>query len=792
MNSFWESDFTWLVFFSQPVYVKCFTNPDTETPFVLQATRLASNFDLDSSKDLVFTSRIALMNNCTTGTNPSHCERALPRNQTAFGCLLDKHAEIYPGKQSKIDYTFFSDEGEGGSQYSYLQFDFDARHVNHGKRVYQAQDDAHLLMYSLPHHREIIQSETYSPNKYHFDGNMHCTPSLNGKACLVEGSKWVLKEDLDGSPSFWASRPPKAEFIPNLASAMRKDIGFRIPSYFQKGAGDTYFSGKILAKLSRILLITAEVRDICSRPMDFGQDYVHQCASVTLPTDTEFQDALSHLRSSTEIWINGTAVTPFVFDIHWGGLVSCGCLFNDKVMTCDNTGTEDCPAFGDPGLDFGHAFYNDHHFHAGYHIYAAATVSHFDGDWGKRNFENVLLLIRDIANPSPDDKFFPTYRMKDWYLGNSWAGGIARAYLNGRNQESSSESIAAYEAISLFGSVMTGKWSEDNSSEGQKKVSISRHIRDVGRLLTSTEVRSADRYWHVRQEGPKSGIYPSQYTPYAVGIMWQMMAQFQTWFGAAPHLAIGIQLLPLTSVSEKRDALDWMQQLYPSFAQSCLEATDCEAQGWSVLQYAVLATIGYPKKAIAAVERLSPETFESAGGNGHSLTNSIWYYATRPEVMNLPPTPSPTPGVPHDERTHPPAVSNGNFDCGCPETCTKDVLGYMAGAYTCGARIEWLMHQNRANEVEACKHIGGFEYPDVCSGCDPDRCLVPRVSPIHASNECPPCTVKECHDPTLNRCPVLDAPFVCTMGKNLGGCSAIPWNLGEQCSRCCQLTYNCL
>ena len=44
--------------------------------------------------------------------------------------------------------------------------------------------------------------------------------------------------------------------------------------------------------------------------------------------------------------------------------------------------------------------------------------------------------------------------MKDWYLGNSWAGGIARAYANGRNQESSSESIAAYEAVSMYGKVM--------------------------------------------------------------------------------------------------------------------------------------------------------------------------------------------------------------------------------------------------------------------------------------------------------------------------------------------------
>lgn len=149
-------------------------------------------------------------------------------------------------------------------------------------------------------------------------------------------------------------------------------------------------------------------------------------------------------------------------------------------------------------------------------------MAYFDEDWGKEMMENVLLLIRDIANPSPDDKYFPVYRMKDWYLGNSWAGGIARAYSNGRNQESSSESIAAYEAISLYGSVMADIWSRQNDNEGKARAARSRHIRDVGRLLTSTELRSADRYWHVRQTGPMKGIYPEQYKPLVVGIMWNV------------------------------------------------------------------------------------------------------------------------------------------------------------------------------------------------------------------------------------------------------------------------------
>jgi endo-1,3(4)-beta-glucanase len=64
-------------------------------------------------------------------------------------------------------------------------------------------------------------------------------------------------------------------------------------------------------------------------------------------------------------------------------------------------------------------------------------------------------LIRDIANPSSDDTFFPTFRHKDWYQGSSWASGVTQpTFANGMNQESSSEAIAAYEAVALFGQEM--------------------------------------------------------------------------------------------------------------------------------------------------------------------------------------------------------------------------------------------------------------------------------------------------------------------------------------------------
>jgi len=82
----------------------------------------------------------------------------------------------------------------------------------------------------------------------------------------------------------------------------------------------------------------------------------------------------------------------------------------------------------------------------------------------------------------------------------------------------------------------------------------------------------------VRQDRNGDDIYPIQYEPHVVGIMWNMMAQFQTWFGSAPHLVYGIQLMPLTPVAERRDDVSWLKQLYLSFDESCKQTPTCEEQ----------------------------------------------------------------------------------------------------------------------------------------------------------------------------------------------------------------------
>lgn len=177
-----------------------------------------------------------------------------------------------------------------------------------------------------------------------------------------------------------------------VRAAAIEDLDFEMPINYMRGAGDTYFSGKMLARMARVLIIADEIGGI---------------------PEQKFDASLARLRAGVEIWLNGSAESPLLYDRDWGGVIACGCNYDGSTGHCFNR-YPDCPALYDPGQNFGNAYYNDHHFHYGYHIYAAAVVAKFDHAWAREFFERVLLLVRDIANPSHDDPFFPTWRHKDW------------------------------------------------------------------------------------------------------------------------------------------------------------------------------------------------------------------------------------------------------------------------------------------------------------------------------------------------------------------------------------------
>lgn len=66
-------------------------------------------------------------------------------------------------------------------------------------------------------------------------------------------------------------------------------------------------------------------------------------------------------------------------------------------------------------------------------------------------------------------------------------------------------------------------------------------------VLLATELRAAHTYWQVQSN---SDIYPEAFQEHnkVVGILWTHLAQRQTWFGAAPYLVHGIQVIHLVFV----------------------------------------------------------------------------------------------------------------------------------------------------------------------------------------------------------------------------------------------------
>lgn len=87
-------------------------------------------------------------------------------------------------------------------------------------------------------------------------------------------------------------------------------------------------------------------------------------------------------------------------------------------------------------------------------------------------------------------------------------------------------------------------FSDGTSEEDKIKEQTSQRIRDLGRLLCATELRSAKTYWHVQSNDPAvTRVYPEIYTPKVVGMLWSMLAQEQTWFGYVACLLL--ILLPI-------------------------------------------------------------------------------------------------------------------------------------------------------------------------------------------------------------------------------------------------------
>lgn len=120
---------------------------------------------------------------------------------------------------------------------------------------------------------------------------------------------------------------------------------------------------------------------------------------------------------------------------------------------------------------------NDHHFHWGYFIHAAAFVEQFEPGWLSQWGGMLELLIRDAASADRSDTLFPFLRNFSPFAGHSWANGFA-SFPQGNDQESTSESMQFNSSLIHYGSI-TGN----------------NQIRDLGIFLYTTEKTAIEEYW---------------------------------------------------------------------------------------------------------------------------------------------------------------------------------------------------------------------------------------------------------------------------------------------------------
>jgi endo-1,3(4)-beta-glucanase len=299
-------------------------------------------------------------------------------------------------------------------------------------------------------------------------------PDARGTLRLVRATAVQVRVPMPGLLSAVPSVPLPAAARAAVVADLDRDLAD------PPGAGGSYFGLKELGRLATVAEVAGGV-------------------GATAQQDA----ALARLRPQLVDWLTYSGPQDgryFAYDKLWGGLVAV-------------------PA------EFGSQDYNDHHFQYGYLVRAAAVMARHDPAFGHDYRDAVDLVARDYSGSlaAKGAGGFPGFRYFNAYLGHSAGSGFA-PFADGNNQESSSEAVAAWEAVARWG-----------------LVSGNADLAAAGVTHYALEAATARRYW--LGEGAER---PPGYTHQGVGIVWDAKLDYATWFDPKPESVAGIQLLPLT------------------------------------------------------------------------------------------------------------------------------------------------------------------------------------------------------------------------------------------------------
>lgn len=346
------------------------------------------------------------------------------------------------------------------------------------------------------------------PHHWHHNPTLQRPPlarlaTIRGELQLHEGHAFTTRYRHHGFVPHWPGlQDPQASLA--LRTQLRKEATRARRMMLEIGQGP-YWQGKGLQRISQMMAVAdvqgeAQVRD----------------------------DLLKLLKSRAEQWLSGqNPRTYFHYSPRLGTVVSY-------------------PEEYDAVKDM-----NDHHFHYGYWIRAAADIGLRDPDWIKPEQWGGMInaLVADIATAERGRSDFPYLRNFDPYAGHSWASGVAMSP-DGNNQESSSEAANAWAALMIWGALQNRPdWV------------------DLGAYMYNTEIRAIQHYWF-----DIHGLtLPAEYLNVEVSMLFGGKLAHNTWWIDEPRQIHGINLLPLTASSTYLAAS-------PAFVHKNMAALERETQ----------------------------------------------------------------------------------------------------------------------------------------------------------------------------------------------------------------------
>lgn len=386
-------------------------------------------------------------------------------------------------------------------------------------------------------------------NNPHISTLPYSYSTLRGIMKTTEGTSFKTEYKYHG---ILPSLPDKGTYDKSILNSYINELTEQV--YFPQSQ-DTYWLGKHLGKLS------------CALPI--AEQAGNTAASTVY---------LNYMKSTLEDWLTASdneTSKLFYYDSNWGSLIGYPASYGSDEQL------------------------NDHHFHYGYFLHAAAQVALRDPQWASQENWGAMVetLIKDIANWDRNDSRFPFLRNFDPYEGHSWASGHA-GFADGNNQESSSEAINAWQAIILWG-----------EASGNKT------LRDLGIYLYTTEIEAINNYWFDLYNDVFSDAYAHDYA----SLVWGGKYCYEIWWDGTNSEKHGINFLPITAASLYlgKDP-GYVKRNYENMLRAC---GSTEPPNWKDIQYMYYALYDPAAAKNMWNGSIEPEGGESKAHTYHWITS---------------------------------------------------------------------------------------------------------------------------------------------------------------------------